>query len=1079
MSRSERPGAAAQRCSRPVAYSPACTSRLLLGATLVNFLLRFEAAHASKVAVGTLPSGDVGLAVPPSAHHQRHRRPHEKREVAGGASAEGGRHSSSGSSLLGVSAAEASTSHQQDEAAEQLEADVTALQASVRQLAARLQEAADVALLAASYGSDTEPPGSGLAGAAAAASAAQALASALPNLPEWALAGGVAAAASRDPDSAAPPGEGSDEVSNQNAIATAAGHAQRQVSEATAAGIAQAREGAGEAAGQVASAAEPGIQKATAAGKQAISSTRSAAQEGAAATQSAARQVASATQPAVSQAQSAASQAASATQSAAGQVASATQPVASEVGSTAQSAASRAASAAQSAASQAASATQSAAAPAANATAQHATQLQGAMQDLGNEVLVRAPPSAWSWLAIIVALLLCAAFWEGFTSLVLRRKLRDEPEFREAAFQMESEMVKLGTVTMAGLLLHEFTKAFDGLDVHLEALNTTVAAARSSALAAASSSGGSAGLLQLAARGARRHAEPDVAEDGTVYSVFAICIFALFILKVQCVCGASLLSSQLLRRTRRWQQVERFSAEVLLLAKKHSRTPLPEDVLQFHLLRQDFIQPFTSATNQRPDMQAAEGFNFARYLKLVTCRTMVSCQRIPPACFLALLVLLVPQVALSEPGMQDESSAVILQLYFVSLSWLCFLAWVGLESFLSSLYATLLPPASSLEYRASLLQPVASAPEVPAAEALLAPYRRLEVARCEGSCLCPEACRLLWYGSKRPTQHEQLFWRWRRGPDSLLGLMRLLSAVQKVLVATFLITLYVLWPSSHIFWSAVLFVIPLILTLARLPEVLVTFAVATSVGDMVQHDVLETVMNERSAAYAEEILAIAAIAHATCLHAACFVQDGARDPSAAVREGLGAAGADASTQCISQLCERYVSLFDAATQRLHMHAFASLASGSGGQLGREKLDDCLRILGVRCPRVALETWFLIFDATSSQSLDRQEFQALLAGHTMATTGYINQEQVVEMITELLGIGEEDSLTVRDVVDFLEALRIESAEGTLQVAKIVVMRLRQSLPNGLPGTAGSPHCAQITARELAYFLRRVGELEGGR
>jgi len=648
---------------------------------------------------------------------------------------------------------------------------------------------------------------------------------------------------------------------------------------------------------------------------------------------------------------------------------------------------------------------------------------------------ITAEKEAMSFVVVIMGLALSAFFWEAVIDRLLRRNLRDEPELLEASMHVETEMVKLCFVATLGLVLSS-----------MGTFNRLTAVIFGDAQLWHETIGG----IML----------PEA------FVIFALYMLVLFLVMCQMILSTGYLCLRVLKRCKRWEQLERITPDVLLLASRNSDMAVPAHIIQYQLLRQEFIRPITNMNGAHIDMQAPDGFDFGRYLKLVTCRSVAAAIKVPPSSLLALAICIGPQLFCLMPG-HERLPHVQLghQLYLVVLSWLCFFAWMYLNSYLDRVYSQLLPPVSSLEYRVSSLLPEVTHIETPPDSELLAPYRELSEKTPQRSILCGlDCCASYWYGTQRPTQHEQLFTRWRKGPWTIMTAIQIVSAVQKVVLSGFALTLFVSGLSAQSAVCLPLLIVPQVLAALRMPDVICKYAMVTSVGDMVNHEVLEAVLNDRFVADLDQILAVASIAYTTYLHASCFKngKSSASTPSEA-------------TSCVEQLVGEYTRVFDAWQQRMHMHAFLHCAPK--GTLGIQNLDECLRILGIRCPRGAVDTWSVILDPKGTGGFGRKEFQAMLTGHVMATCGHLDETELLEMITELLGVGEHEQMTVRDIAELLDTLRVESSEGLQQAAKFLIMRARQAFPDGLPGSYGRPQIASVTPKELAAFLKRVGAVHG--
>ena len=105
----------------------------------------------------------------------------------------------------------------------------------------------------------------------------------------------------------------------------------------------------------------------------------------------------------------------------------------------------------------------------------------------------------------------------------------------------------------------------------------------------------------------------------------------------------------------------------------------------------------------------------------------------------------------------------------------------------------------------------------------------------------------VWYGTFSPNQQEQLFFRWRKGPSTILAVFQNIIFILCVFLTVLLKTMFYVMPtfSNHHFWYPVFCLAAVCLSMFYIiPEAILMLLLASSTGLMVNHKAIESVCKD-------------------------------------------------------------------------------------------------------------------------------------------------------------------------------------------------------------------------------------------
>ncbi|CAD7923461.1 unnamed protein product [Amoebophrya sp. A120] len=476
----------------------------------------------------------------------------------------------------------------------------------------------------------------------------------------------------------------------------------------------------------------------------------------------------------------------------------------------------------------------------------------------------------------------------------------------------------------------------------------------------------------------------------------------------------------------------------------------PVDKVNFLLWRRSMVTPMVGHRSEELNSlrNPLQEFSFVQYLQEVLSQYMQVLFHIPTSGLAILVFISSVECFLEIETLSRTHAVTLLGLSTATWSW-CLLALLLIFFVhLRRVREMLTPPPAAMLWH---LDPQ-SGEKLPDRH-LLPPFRLVPYLK-----EAPKKTKFFywWYGTFSPNQQEQLFFRWRKGPATILGVLQTAIFVYATFVALLLRNFsYVATTGQGSLWYAVVgWTAALIALLYIIPESIMMLVICSSTNMMPNRRAIHAVVKEHSQEYHNLSTTLLEMAQIS-----------------AMKEKLETPALAGDFN--KYLQDLYEVIFSQDQKDLFEAGWKIHNWNATRGMNPTELKECMEHLGFEDSEIVIGEWWLVFDSAGEGTLHHDDFVRMLTARHIIKYGLISVEDLVALFqTHPNGetITEYNRLRLSE---YLVSFRVDEP----RLGAVVLIREARFLADERAGLSDQEimrkmmdmEAVTVTPQELAEFL----------
>ncbi|CAD7930143.1 unnamed protein product [Amoebophrya sp. A25] len=477
----------------------------------------------------------------------------------------------------------------------------------------------------------------------------------------------------------------------------------------------------------------------------------------------------------------------------------------------------------------------------------------------------------------------------------------------------------------------------------------------------------------------------------------------------------------------------------------------PVEKVSFLLWRRSMVTPMLG---HRPEelnclRNPLQEFSFVHYLQEVLAQYMQSLFRIPTWGLGLLIFISAVDCFLEMETISRTHHAALIGLSTCTWSWVLLAVLAVFYIHLQRIVQMLTPPPAAMLWH---LDPTTTG-RLPHRH-LLPPFRLVPYLK-----EAPKKTKFFywWYGTFSPNQQEQLFFRWRKGPSTILQVLQiaifLYAAFIGVLLRSF--SFVANYEQGSLWYSIVGWTAAAIAVFYIIPECVLLLLISSTIHLMPNKRAIHAVVKEHSQEHhnlSTQLLEMAQIA--------------------AMKERL--ENPDLVEEFHEYLEDLYEVIFSQDQKDLFEAGWKIHNWSASRGMNPTELKECMEHLGFDDSEIVIGEWWLVFDSTGEGCLHHDDFKRMLTARHVIKYGQISKDDLVSLF-EVHPNGEHvDEYTREKLSEYLVSFRIEEP----RLGALILVREARFLADERAGMvdheiisrmAANFEAITVTPEELAEFL----------
>eukprot|EP00392_Amoebophrya_sp_AT5.2_P009878 g9909.t1 len=477
----------------------------------------------------------------------------------------------------------------------------------------------------------------------------------------------------------------------------------------------------------------------------------------------------------------------------------------------------------------------------------------------------------------------------------------------------------------------------------------------------------------------------------------------------------------------------------------------PVDKVSFLLWRRSMLTPMLGHRSEELNVlrNPLQEFSFVQYVQEVLAQYMQSLFCIPTSGLLALLFISSVETFLEIETISRAHRATLLGLSTATWSWTLLAFLVIFLVHLRRIQQMLTPPPAALLWHIDQ----AANPEKLPERHLLPPFRLVPYLK-----EAPKKTKFFywWYGTFSPNQHEQLWFRWRKGPSTVLAVLQMAIFLYAVFVAVLVgnFNHAVSSGQGSIAYAVVGWTAAAVSVMYIIPECVIMLLICSATHMMVNRRGVHAVVQEASQEHhnlSTTLLEMAQIA--------------------AMKEKLEhPAERDAFKDYLNRL---YAVIFTQDQKDLFEAGWKIHNWNSNRGMNPTELKECMEHLGFDDSEIVIGEWWLVFDSEGQGTLLHSDFIRMLTARHVIKYGLISVEDL-QALFETHPSGEQMHVyNKKRLSEYLVSFRIEEP----RLGALVLIREARYLSDERAGMSDQEiqrklmdiDRVTVTPQELAEYL----------